>query len=73
MSLRLRIHEKSDEWRDLRREEMFNILAEALLIAVQMGQASPRADRRHRRMFHGRKDIEVLPVAKRSTQRDRPA
>lgn len=50
---------------------MFNILAEALLIALQMGRPSVQADRRHRRTPRELQDIEAQHSANRSKHRDR--
>lgn len=50
---------------------MFNIFAEALLIAIQMGRPSVQADRKHRRFPKEFQDIEAWNSVKRSEKRDR--
>lgn len=46
---------------------MFNIFAEALLIAFQMGRPSVQADRRHRRSPREFQDSEDFKTANQST------
>jgi hypothetical protein len=50
---------------------MFNIFAEALLIALQMGRPSDQPDRRHRRAPREFQDIEALNPANRTKHWDR--